>query len=213
MRVTSSVVQQVWWGGSRRRRGRFGIVILGVFLVLAALGKPWVRDGGPVDLALGAVGWLVFLAGATMRLWATLYVGGRKGKELVTAGPYAACRNPLYLGSFLIALSVGLFLNSAVAVAGVLLAAAAYLLWVIPLEEARLSARFGEQYRSYCAVTPRLIPSFRRAHEASSRITVELGPLLTEASRSIGWLLIPILCDVITFLRDQPWWPHPFPVP
>ena len=181
MRVTSSVVQQVWWGGSRRRRGRFGIVILRVFLLLAALGKPWVRDGGPVDLALGAVGWLVFLAGAAMRQWATL--------------------------------SVGLFLNSAVAVAGVLLASAAYLLWVIPLEEARLSTRFGEQYRSYCAVTPRLIPTFRRAHEPSSRITVELGPLLTEASRSIGWLLFPILCDVMTFLRDQPWWPHPFPVP
>lgn len=213
MGLTRSVVQQVWWGKSRRRRGRFGIFILTTFFVLAALGKPWVRDGGPLDLALGAVGWVVFLSGAAMRFWATLYVGGRKGKDLVTDGPYAVCRNPLYIGSFLIALSVGLFLNSAVAVMGVLVASAAFVLWVIPIEEARLLSRFGESYRAYCAVTPRLVPTFRHDGASPPRITVELGPLVTEVSRSIGWLLLPLLCDVLTFLRDQPWWPHLIPFP
>ena len=212
-RLTTSAVQQVWWGPSRRRRGRFGILILGLFFAMAAVGRPWVRDGGPVDLALGSVGWLVFLAGAAMRLWATLYVGGRKGKELITNGPYAFCRNPLYVGSFLIALSVGLFLNSAVAVVGALLASVAFLAWVIPIEEARLSARFGDKYRAYCAATPRLIPSVPRRNGSEGQITVELGPLMTEVSRSVGWLIIPILCDLVTFLRDQPWWPHLMPVP
>lgn len=212
-RLTTSAVQQVWWGQSRRRRGRYGVFILGFSFVLAAVGRPWVRDGGPVDLALGAVGWLAFLAGAAMRLWATLYIGGRKGKELVTGGPYASCRNPLYLGSFLIALSVGLFLNSAVALVGAVVASAAYLTWVIPLEEARLLARFGDKYHAYCATTSRFVPSFARGCASEGQVTVELGPLMTEVSRSIGWLTIPIVCDLVTFLRDQPWWPHLIPVP
>ena len=63
------------------------------------------------------------MAGASLGFWATLYVGGRKETVLVTDGPYSACCNPLYLESFFLAVAAPLFLDRAVAVAAVLIAA------------------------------------------------------------------------------------------
>jgi protein-S-isoprenylcysteine O-methyltransferase Ste14 len=51
-----------------------------------------------------SAGWCLW-PGATLRLWSTLYIGGRKRVVLVSDGPYSLCRNPLYVGTFLIALS------------------------------------------------------------------------------------------------------------
>ena len=207
-------ILQIRWSGSRRRRGHFGGVILGGCLALAAVGRPWVRDGGLADLLLGAVGWCCFGAGALLRVWAIIYIGGRKGKTLLTSGPYAAMRNPLYLGSFLIACSCALFVNSLLGFIGVLLTATAYVLYVIPIEERRLLGRFGDQYETYCRTTPRFIPRWKLVSLAKQQlVTVDMRALGLEASRAVGWPMVPLIADVLSFLRDQPWWPHLIPLP
>jgi protein-S-isoprenylcysteine O-methyltransferase Ste14 len=189
-------------------------VILGGCLALAAVGRPWVRDGGLIDLLLGAVGWFCFVAGALLRIWATLYIGGRKGKALLTSGPYAATRNPLYLGSFLIACSCALFVNSLLGMIGVVLTATAYVLYVIPIEERRLSGRFGKEYEAYCRRTPRFIPRLKQTASVPQQLlTVDVRALAVETSRAVGWLMVPLVADVMSFLRDQPWWPHLIPLP
>jgi protein-S-isoprenylcysteine O-methyltransferase Ste14 len=84
--------------------------------------------------------------------------------ELITAGPYARIRHPIYAGViFLTAGTALVFLN-------VVLAA-----WTIPVlvvanyrarkEERLLSSPegFGAQYRAYMARTGRFLPSMRRA--------------------------------------------------
>ena len=39
--------------------------------------------------------------------WSSLYIAGRKGRELVTVGPYSTCRNPLYFFSIVGAAGMG----------------------------------------------------------------------------------------------------------
>ena len=55
----------------------------------------------PVSLALGLP---LALLGEALRLWASGHI--EKTKALATGGPYAHTRNPLYVGSLLMAIGV-----------------------------------------------------------------------------------------------------------
>jgi protein-S-isoprenylcysteine O-methyltransferase Ste14 len=189
-------------------------VILGTGLVAAVFGTPWLRQGGGPDLLREAAGWLVFLAGATLRMWAMLYIGGRKNRVILDAGPYAMMRQPLYVGSFLIALSMALFLDSIVLLAATLLTTIAYHRHVIPREEGRLIDRFGNAYPSYCGTTHRYLPIRTGGPaERAKVLEVDLGALATECTRAVWWAALPLLAALITWLRVQPWWPHWSPLP
>lgn len=83
--------------------------------------------------------------------WSAMYVGGRKWRALVTERPYCIVRNPLYVGSFLRALSVGCFLKSIVVLSTVVL--------VISSAERQLKTFFGDAYREYRRRTPGRIPA------------------------------------------------------
>jgi protein-S-isoprenylcysteine O-methyltransferase Ste14 len=200
---------------SRRGRGRYGTAILGVGLVAAVFGTPWLKQGGGPDLLLEAAGWLLFLCGAILRMWAILHIGGRKNRVILDRGPYALMRHPLYVGSFLIALSMALFLDSLVLLAAALLTALAYQLYVIPREEGRLVDKFGIPYLSYCRSTHRYLPVPRggTAARGTRMLEVDLGALGTECTRAIWWAALPLIAALVTWLRVQPWWPHWSPLP
>jgi protein-S-isoprenylcysteine O-methyltransferase Ste14 len=74
---------------------------------------------------------------------------------LVTGGPFAYSRNPLYLSLILLSLALALVLNAAWCVAALVPGVAVLRRWVITCEEAYLLRRFGDAYRSYCAATRR----------------------------------------------------------
>jgi protein-S-isoprenylcysteine O-methyltransferase Ste14 len=201
---------------SRRGRGRYGTAILGAGMIAAMFGTPWLRQGGGPDLLLEAAGWLVFLCGAILRMWAILHIGGRKGHVIMDRGPYRLMRHPLYVGSFLIALSMALFLDSLVLLIAALLTAVAYHLHVIPREEGRLVDRFGTPYLTYCRATPRYVPARRSAAataEPARVLEVDLAALATECTRAVWWAALPLFAALITWLRVQPWWPHWSPLP
>jgi len=115
-------------------------------------------------------GFAVTLLGQSLRLWAVSHAGGATrttgtvgaGPELITRGPFAYVRNPLYLGNFLIAL-------------GFCLMAWAWMPWlllifltlfglqyqmIISLEEEHLRQRFGKIYAEYLVQVPRFMPRF-----------------------------------------------------
>src|SRR5438132_6969037 len=83
------------------RRGIVGALLIVPAFVVCALSHPSIKVGSWLDLTLNGAGWLTLMGAILLRLWAMLYVGGRKGTSLATAGPYAMCRHPLYVGSFL----------------------------------------------------------------------------------------------------------------
>jgi protein-S-isoprenylcysteine O-methyltransferase Ste14 len=134
-----------WLERLARRRIAVGYLYVPVFF--------WLARPTPRSLLLGAVSMLLGLA---LRLWASGYL--RKGEVLATDGPYALCRNPLYLGSFLLLLGFAAGSGSIwlLAVSPVL-----FLLFYLPTmwhEEQQLGARFGASYQAYAVQTPRLLP-------------------------------------------------------
>jgi protein-S-isoprenylcysteine O-methyltransferase Ste14 len=158
------------------------------------------------DALVDGVGWLLLSVGVLMRLWATLYIGGRKGVTIVTDGPYSLCRNPLYLGSMLCTLAMAVFLRSLLVLSAVTVSSLVYVLWVIPREERFLAAAAGEPYLEYRRRTPRLLP-FGRLHSA---FTVEIwsGPFQRELRCALVWLLGGLLVNTAAHLRALDWWPQ-----
>jgi protein-S-isoprenylcysteine O-methyltransferase Ste14 len=101
---------------------------------------------------------LIFL-GIVGRLWSTLYIGGRKSEQVVTAGPYSITRNPLYVFSTVAAAGVGAQTGSVlVMIAFGLICAGAFHV-VILREEKFLAEAFGAPYGAYMARVPRFFPN------------------------------------------------------
>ncbi len=106
----------------------------------------------PKLLAAGA---LVALAGILLRACAAGHLD--KNRRLTTSGPYAYTRNPLYLGSALVAL--GFALAGGVWWLGLLLGLflVALYLPVVTEEEAHLAQLFPD-FRNYAQAVPRFWP-------------------------------------------------------
>lgn len=106
------------------------------------------------------VGLPLVAVGEAIRVWSAGYLTKLSG--LVTAGPFALCRNPLYMGSFLISLGYLVMCHRPyVLIAGVVL------FWVlhggaVAYEEQLLRARFGKEFDDYCRQVPRFLPRLRR---------------------------------------------------
>jgi protein-S-isoprenylcysteine O-methyltransferase Ste14 len=107
------------------------------------------------------------LAGEAIRVWASGHL--EKTRALATGGPYAHTRNPLYVGSALLALGVAV----ASASPGVVGAVAAYFLAFYPRvvreEAAFLRGKFGPDYEKWAAEVPLFWPRLRPAGPRGSR--------------------------------------------
>lgn len=104
-----------------------------------------------------AIAWSLALVvpGLWLRGYAAGYV--KKNRELTQTGPYGHVRNPLYLGSILIAAGFALaLLNWTVAIALAIMFPLIYVP-VIASEERFLRATFPD-FEDYCRRVPRLIP-------------------------------------------------------
>jgi hypothetical protein len=86
----------------------------------------------------------------------------RKNEALATSGPYAYCRNPLYLGSIVIGIGFAIAARRWEIAAAMALMFAVIYLPVIRGEEAWLGAHFRD-YAAYALAVPRLFPRFTPA--------------------------------------------------
>lgn len=98
-----------------------------------------------------AVGWASTASGVAAVAWAVWTVGegdSRRPSALVTTGPYAFSRNPMYVGWTLAYLGVSLLLNSLwpFVLAPAVLATCHR---VVRREERALERTFGDEYRAY----------------------------------------------------------------
>jgi protein-S-isoprenylcysteine O-methyltransferase Ste14 len=107
----------------------------------------------PLALAAGAA---LAAAGEAVRLWASGHI--EKTRRLATGGPYAHTRNPLYVGSVLMAIGLAVGTASPWVVAAVALYFAAFYPPVIREESAFLREKFGEEYAAWAAAVPALVP-------------------------------------------------------
>lgn len=143
-----------WNRIARRIRVPLGFLFAAVFL--------WLARPTPMFLALSL---LLVIPGLLLRGFASGYV--KKNAELTTTGPYAYTRNPLYLGSILIAVGFAFAARSFwIALVLVALFLAIYLP-VIRSEEQYLRSVFPG-FDDYAARVPRLIPRLVPARQPGS---------------------------------------------
>lgn len=108
---------------------------------------------------------ILVLPGLWLRAYAAGYV--RKNAELTTTGPYAYTRNPLYLGSMLIAFGFGAASASAFLLITLAVLFLAIYLPTIQGEEQYLRVHFPN-FNTYAANVPRLLPRLTPARDADT---------------------------------------------
>jgi protein-S-isoprenylcysteine O-methyltransferase Ste14 len=136
-----------------RLRATFAIY-LALVAVTAVIG-PRTMPGAWYYLA-GVLGFICVTLACLGRIWASVFIAGHKDVELVTTGPYALCRHPLYSCSILGALGLGLTTRSLLLCAIVVVLIAALVIYAASCEEQFLADSFPEEFRSYVAATPNM---------------------------------------------------------
>lgn len=128
-----------------------GFLMVAAFALLAQPKLPSLAAGVPVSLA-----------GLALRAWAAGHLA--KNQKLAISGPYAWIRNPLYLGTLIVA--AGLVIAARRWELLVLFAAVFGLVYlpVIELEEQHLRTLFPA-FRQYCERVPMLLPRSRRTRD------------------------------------------------
>jgi protein-S-isoprenylcysteine O-methyltransferase Ste14 len=124
---------------------------------------PWIE--GPLHDILFALGFLLLAGGIALDVTAirsmarakTTIMPNRAAEHLVTNGPFAISRNPIYLGNTMLTIGIGLIAGSVWFVILALAAAFATKAITIVQEEKFLHARFGKKYRDYAARVRRWI--------------------------------------------------------
>jgi protein-S-isoprenylcysteine O-methyltransferase Ste14 len=137
-----------WSRVARRIRVPVGFIFAVVFVLLAR----------PTRASL-IVGALVLLPGLALRGLASGHV--QKDKQLTTSGPYAYTRNPLYLGSLILAAGFAIAARSWWIVAIMLVMFALIYVPVIAGEERYLRRTFPG-YDDYARHVPRMLPRLTR---------------------------------------------------
>ena len=178
---------------------------LPLVIILLCIAKP-----APVTMAIGIV---FMIIGESIRLWAVAHAGGATRTRavgapyLVTSGPYAYVRNPLYLGN------VSIYM-------GVATMGSQQLLWLLPLtlvyfvvqykliislEEDTLVELFGSKYESYRSKVPALFPLRGRTTPLDERASDWKESFRSERSTftSSGTMLIIMI--IYAFWRGEGW--------
>ena len=120
------------------------------------------------ELAVAAIGAALAWAGMAFTVWAKWTLGRwfsasfgvKQGHELVTRGPYALVRHPMYLGLLVFGAGLGIAYDSALSLGLALLFSVPLLLHAL-IEEQMFARHFGDEWRDYRARVPMLVPGWK----------------------------------------------------
>lgn len=179
------------------RNGIFPLLYLLLFIPSPPLLRWW-PAGALVGLVIASQGQL--LRAITVGL-DYIIRGGRDrrvyAERLVQGGIFAHCRNPLYVGNFLILLGVGVASNSiiflSVAIPFFIFAYST----IIAAEEDYLRRKFGQEYEVYCGRVNRLMPRLSGITETLRGMTFNWRRLITgEYGSAYIWMAAIVLVSL-----------------
>ncbi len=111
-------------------------------------------------------GALLVAAGEAIRLWGVAIAGSETrttgpvgGSFLITTGPFAYVRNPLYLGNLIMYTGVGIMANAPILALGAFVFFFGQYSLIVSLEEEYLRNTFTKEYIDYCSAVPRFVPT------------------------------------------------------
>jgi protein-S-isoprenylcysteine O-methyltransferase Ste14 len=164
LRAKQSVGGTVWWRHAALRLSILVLVVLAWLIpdVHRILGRALAHESD--DVLTGVIGAVVVALGLGLAIYARIYLGRNWGMpmsrnqnpELVTGGPYAFIRHPIYSGVILAMLgsAIGLGLVWVPPLVGF----GAYFIYSARREEEFMIQQFGEIYRAYMRQTKMLVP-------------------------------------------------------
>jgi protein-S-isoprenylcysteine O-methyltransferase Ste14 len=185
-----------------------GLLLLPIALALVIFGQP--------SEFSAAVGITIAFLGELLRVWAVGYSGATTRADvvtapaLVTAGPYALMRNPLYVGNAMIAIGFTVAFSGGVPLGQwfwLLLFVLAVIITVyaaiIPLEEEHLAHAFGMRYTEYTTLVPRFIPWKGPMDASKQQGTWNKKVILNAEIITIGWFVLMVVVVILklTVLR------------
>jgi protein-S-isoprenylcysteine O-methyltransferase Ste14 len=161
-----------WSAIARRIRVPLGFAFAVLYLWLA---KPTAGS-----MLIGAA---LVIPGLAIRALASGHL--QKNEQLATGGPYAYTRNPLYLGSLILAIGFALAARSWWIGGGIFLLFFLIYLPVIRSEETFLRERFPE-FDEYAREVPSLLPRLTRFGKRSGEFSWDLYWKHREYNASVG---------------------------
>lgn len=151
-------------GDAGEREAVEGIVI--VLLSTTRIPLPWLyRQLWPSGIWPFWIGAAVTVVGLLFAVWARQHLGSnwshavtvKQGHELITTGPYALVRHPIYTGILTGFLGTAIALSQVRGVIGFVLIF--LVLWAkLRTEEEWMRSQFGETYATYAHQTAALVP-------------------------------------------------------
>src|SRR5712664_1928083 len=159
----------------------------------------WLARPSPESILVGMV------VGA-IGLWLRACAAGRLHKQevLTTSGPYAYTRNPLYLGSFILAIGAAIAAHSWLAALILFSYFALFYSLVMRREERELYQHHGDAFQEYARTVPLFFPRLtpaRLSTEGLGTFSIEQYKKNREYRAAIGFLLLLLVFVVIWRLR------------
>jgi protein-S-isoprenylcysteine O-methyltransferase Ste14 len=173
-------------------------VRLGYLLAIVVL---WLARPTPRFVLLGA---LIGLLGLWLRGYAAGYL--HKQEVLTVTGPYAHTRNPLYLGSTILAIGAGVACRSWVSALLLLLYFALVYSVVMRREEGELLLQHGEAFRRYAVTVPLFFPRIHAANLAGAspgQFSLAQYKKNHEYEAAVGYLLLLAVLLLLWYLRTR----------
>lgn len=150
-----------------------------------------------------AIGLPFALLGIGLRAWACGHL--RKSAELDTSGPYAYTRNPLYLGTFIIAIGFGAASGVWWLFALIVIFILSIYLPVMNVEAEVLEQRLGEEYSEYAREVPLIIPRLSPWKKSGRKFSFELYLKNGEHQAAIGFAVASLILVAKSVLIGWSW--------
>lgn len=182
------------------RQGASYLFAAALLLLADPAASPW----APWNLVAGIACCSI---GVFWRVWGCGHL--RKNKDVITSGPYAHVRNPLYLGTLLQIVGFGLAAGHPWILYGFLpLGLLVFFLYYVPkkerVESDRLRRRFGAEFDEYHAAVPGYLPRISR-WEGAKRERMS-WPLVVENSE-VGTVVVILIGLAVLVGRHAGWIP------
>jgi protein-S-isoprenylcysteine O-methyltransferase Ste14 len=154
-----------------------------------------------LSILLGA---LVGLLGLWLRAYAAGYL--HKQEVLTVTGPYAYTRNPLYLGSAILALGAGIATRSWISALVIVVYFAVFYSIVMKREANELYVRHGASFEEYARAVPLFIPRLTAAKlpgDSAGSFSLAQYRKNHEWQAPVGFLFLLLILLVLWHLRPH----------